>query len=69
MCREGERGNGANWLPKIQDVAHNVCSPFQRQGAHTLIGYSLGTTELLFAYFKWNPNVPSTARILRANSA
>lgn len=43
--------------PKIQNVAKNVCSPFQRQGAYIHIGYSLWTTELLFAYFKWNPNV------------
>lgn len=38
--REREKGNEANWLPKIQDVANNVCSPFQRQGAYTRIGYS-----------------------------
>lgn len=62
-------GNESTWLPNIQDVANNVCSPLQRQGAYIHIGYSLWTTELLFAYFKWNPNVPSTARILRAKSA
>lgn len=41
MCREREKGNEAGWLPKIQDVANNICSPFQRQGAYTRIGYSL----------------------------
>lgn len=39
--REREKGNEANWLPKIKDVANNICSPFQRQGAYTHIGYSL----------------------------
>lgn len=43
MCRESERerGNEATQLPENQDVANNICSPFQRQGAYTHIGYSL----------------------------
>lgn len=39
--RERERENEATQLPENQDVANNICSPFQRQGAYTHIGYSL----------------------------
>lgn len=39
--QERERGNEATQLPENQDVANNICSPFQRQGAYTHIGYSL----------------------------
>lgn len=38
---EGGVGDESTWLPNIQDVANNVCSPLQRQGAYIHIGYSL----------------------------
>lgn len=40
-ARKRERGNETTQLPENQDVANNICSPFQRQGAYTYIGYSL----------------------------